>query len=305
MTKFQDKYGFEKTFEELDTAGRATAAPFKHLDSFLNTSTGISYESMQYLRGLMYMLNKYVDDKLAPEMDSKKNYSLGNLDVMEFVKEYENIAQMKHEMKNSGTPRQPYEGIEVKVLKSVADFAKNLNKPLVDVWADKIENGTYSVSDLKEKTKLAANMGGEAHIKTVAMIHGAMQKIAEERSIGWKLNPLNWPRMFSEYRYRNELSSTLERNMEKFFNVREALTEDKSNLVMDAKVSENIDKLRAEREKEIQIQREKELQDKREKESADKTKLTVDEAATNFSKDVEKQPPHHEAPTKDLTNTRV
>ena len=88
MTKFQDKYGFEKTFEELDTAGRATAAPFKHLDSFLNTSSGISYESMQYLRGLMYMLNKYVDDKLEPEMDSKKNYSLGNLDVMEFVKEY-------------------------------------------------------------------------------------------------------------------------------------------------------------------------------------------------------------------------
>ena len=77
MYAFQDKYGFSERFEELEEKGRATAAPFEALDSYLWTSDGISYESRQYLHGLTYMLNKYVDNKLTPEYDSQKRYSLG------------------------------------------------------------------------------------------------------------------------------------------------------------------------------------------------------------------------------------
>jgi hypothetical protein len=304
MRDFQDKYGFSETFDELETKGRATAGPFAALDSFLWTSSEISYESRQYLHGLTYMLNKYVDNNLKPIMDSKKVYSLGNLNVLDFVNEYEKIVQMKHEAKNPNTPRKPYDGIEIAVLKTVENFSKNLNKPLVDVWADKIEKETYSISDLREQTKLAGNLSGKAHIKTVAMIHKAMEKIADERSIGWKLNPLNWPRMFQEYRYRNELSSILKQNKENHLKVREELTEDRSTLMLDPKMSEDIEKYRELREKEIQAQKEKELQTKLENEAADKSKLTVPEAADDLSKDSNVKEAINKAPAKELDNSR-
>ena len=39
MYDFQNKYGFLERFEELEEKGRATAAPFEALDSYLRTST--------------------------------------------------------------------------------------------------------------------------------------------------------------------------------------------------------------------------------------------------------------------------
>jgi hypothetical protein len=250
------------------------------------------------------MLNKYVDNNLNPELDSQKIYSLGNLNVMDFVNEYESIVQKRHEIKNPNTPRKPYAGIELEVLKAAENFSKDLSRPLIDVWADKIEKGTYSMSDLRELTKNAGISRGREHIKTAAIIHGAMEKIANERSIGWRLNPLNWPRMFQEYRYRNELSSILKQNKENHLKVREELTEDRSTLMLDPKMSEDIEKYRELREKEIQTQKEKELQTKLENEAADKSKFTVPEAADDLSKDSNVKEAINKAPAKELDNSR-
>jgi hypothetical protein len=252
------------------------------------------------------MLNKYVENKLEPEYDDKKTFSLGNLNVMDFVNEYESIIQKTHESKNPNTPRKPYAGIEVEVLKAAENFAKDLGRPLIDVWADKIKDGQgrYSLSNLREITHNAGLTHARKHLITSAAIYGAMEKIANERSIGWRLNPLNWPRMFQEYRYRNEVYSMLEEDKTMFLEIREELSEMQRAPLLDPKMAEEIGKLREAKEAEIKIQREKDLQAQQEKETANKVKFTVDEAAKDLDKSSEVQEPINNVPTKELNNTR-
>ena len=304
MYAFQNKYGFSERFEELEEKGRATAAPFEALDSYLWTSDGISYESRQYLHGLTYMLNKYVDNKLTPEYDSKKGYSLGNINIMDFVNEYESIIQKRHEIKNPNTPRMPYAGIEVEVLKAAERFSKDLSRPLVDVWADKIKVGAYSMSDLREITTRTGLSNQKEHLKTSAAIYGAMEKIAEERSLGERLNPLNWPRMFREYRYRNEVYSMLEKDKLAFLKIREELSEAQRTPMLDPKMAEDIGKLRIEKEKELELQRENGHQDKLANEAEKKTSITVNEAAHDINKASNIKQPIKESHEKELNNAR-
>ena len=304
MRDFQEKYGFLELFDDLEKKGWAKAEVFKNLDSFLPTGDKMSFESRQYLHGFAYMLNKYVDDNLKPEYDSQKVYSLGNLNIMDFVNEYENIVQKKHEIKNPNTPRKPFAGIEIEMLKTAEYFAKDLSRPLVDVWADKIDAGTYSISDLREITKQAGLTHVREHIKTSAIIYGAMEKIADKRSLGWKLNPLNWPRMIQEYRYRNEIYSMLEKDKETFLNIREEISDSRYASVLDEKMHKDIEKLRIEKEKELELQRGKGHQDKLAKEAEEKAPITVEEAAHGIDKASDIKQPKNESTEKELNNTR-
>ena len=304
MRDFQEKYGFLELFDDLEKKGWAKAEVFKNLDSFLPTGDKMSFESRQYLHGFTYMLNKYVNDNLRPEYNSQKVYSLGNLNIMDFVNEYENIVQKKHEIKNPNTPRKPFAGIEIDILKTAESFAKELNKPLIDVWADKIDAGTYSISDLRDITKNTGRTHVREHIKTSALIYGAMEKIADKRSLGWKLNPLNWPRMIQEYRYRNEIYSMLEEDKRTFLDIREEISDAQRAPMIDPKMSEEIGKLRQAKEAETKIQQEKELQAKQEKESAEKTKVVVNEAANDLVKDGDVKQPIKGSPEKELNNSR-
>ena len=304
MRDFQEKYGFHERFDDLEQKGWAKAEVFKNLDSFLPTGDKMSFESRQYLHGFTYMLNKYVNDNLRPEYDSQKVYSLGTLNIMDFVNEYESIIQKDHESKNPNTPRKPYAGIEVEVLKAAENFSKDLSRPLVDIWADKIKKGTYSMSDLRELTKNAGLPRGREHLKTSAIIHGAMEKIANERSLGWRLNPLNWPRMIQEYRYRNEIYSMLEKDKRTFLDIREEISDARYAPMLDPKMSEEIGKLRQAKEAETKIQQEKELQAKQEKEPAEKTKVVVNEAANDLVKVGDVKHPIKDVPNNELNNTR-
>ena len=208
--KFMDDYGFVGQFDQLDAQGSSTAGAFKYIDSYLTTSDGISFESRQYLHGLTHLLNKYIESRITPiGEDSQKSYHLNDLDVVKFINEYENLIQMKHEGTNPNKPRKPYEGIENRVLQEAVRITKNLNKPLVDVWADRIQNGTYTLEDLRSRTDGMRNMGSVASFKTAYMIHKAMEKAANQRSFGWKIQPWHWRRMFREYFYRKELADNI------------------------------------------------------------------------------------------------
>lgn len=302
MYDFQRKYGFLEKFEDLEAKGRATANPFKYVDSFLS-SNEISFENRQYLHGLTYMLNKYVNDNTEPTNSSKAVYSVGNLNVMDFVNEYESIIQKRHETKNPNTPRKPFNGIEIEVLKAAERFSKNLSRPLVDIWADKIKAGTYSLSQLREITSDVYSSSSRGRVKTAAIIHKAMEKIADERSLGERLNPLNWPRMFREYRYRNEVYSRLEKNKGTFLSIHEELSDARRDPLLDPKMAEDIEKLREAKEAEFKIQQEKAHQAKLETEVATKEKFTVNEAANEQVKTNDVKQPSNDVPTKDRNNT--
>ena len=176
--------------------------------------------------------------------------------------------------------------------------------PLIDVWADKIDAGTYSISDLRDITKRTGLSHGREHIKTSAIIYGAMEKIAEKRSLGWRLNPLNWPRMIQEYRYRNEIYSMLEKDKRTFLDIREEISDARYASVLDEKMHKDIEKLRIEKEKELELQREKGHQDKLAKEAEKKAPITVKEAAHDINKASDIKQPTKESTEKEFNNTR-
>ena len=254
--RFQRKYGFEKTFTEMDVAGRATASPFKYVDSFLPTSDGMSYENREYLYSLTYMLNKYVDDRIRPIMDTQREYSIDQLDIVQFVKDYEELNQLRHELKSPKMPRKPYEGIEDKVWKEAVGFSKGLNKSFTDIWAENIKNGVYSTSEL-ERTTNDLKYGGRNHRKTSDLLYRAMEKAANSRSLGYKLNPLNWPRMIREYICRSKLETQLKEVKITDYQHREAVSEKNLGPLYDEKNTKAVEDYQAEREKEIRAQQEK------------------------------------------------
>ena len=92
----------------------------------------------------------------------------------------------------------------------------------------------------------------------------AMDKIANERTLGFKLNPLNWPRMFREYQYRNRLTELLNAPAvrETNFKLRESITEEYSIPMIDDQQLKEIETHQKERETAIQAERENEKQAK-------------------------------------------
>ena len=91
-----------------------------------------------------------------------------------------------------------------------------------------------------------------------------MDKIANERTLGFKLNPLNWPRMFREYQYRNRLTELLNAPAvrETNFKLRESITEEYSLPMIDDQQLKEIETHQKERETAIQAERENEKQAK-------------------------------------------
>jgi hypothetical protein len=156
------------------------------------------------------------------------------------VKEYEELVQLTHELNAPNTPRKPYGGLENELLKRALAFTKTYNKSVIDVFADKINSGEYTLSDLQNKTETLYMITDQSEkledkVRTASLISRAMDKIANERTLGFKLNPLNWPRMFREYQYRNRLTELLNAPAvrEANFKLRESITEEYSIPMID------------------------------------------------------------------------
>jgi hypothetical protein len=294
---FTDKYGFAETFDELEKKGRTTALAFKHLDSFLSTSDGISFESREYMHTLNYMLNKYINDKLEPNTDSQKDYSLKNFDVMEFIKKYEEIAQMKHEVENPGKPRVPYAGMELKILKDTVSLTESLAKPLHEIWADKIKNGIYSFTQFRDNANMMRNLGGLSHAKTAVLMQKTMEKITSERSFGWKLWPGNWPQWYRESKCMNQLTEIVD-NYRRGGRVNiDQISSDTQETVMDLRVSESVESYRLQRVSE-------KLAKANANKEPEKVGMSVKEAAPDaVGKDVVVQEKHDPAKQLDNKNT--
>ena len=266
--KFQDTYGFSEEFETMDARVRSSKLAYKHLPSLNAMTEEMSAEGKEYLNGLMNMLNQYIETRLTPVgAETSKIYSLEGVDVMGLITDYEKVISLKNDGNKS---RQPYEGIEDKILQVAETITKDLNKPLVDIWADRIKSGTYNLNDLREHTKTLGGIGGVGVAKNAYMINKALEKISDERTLGWKLQPWHWFRMLTEYLYKRELTSDLETFngaqsdtlVEGERHDVEALTSVYNNPMMDESVSMSIAKTREEKFQETVNENQQQIEEK-------------------------------------------
>ena len=187
MTDFERKYKLTTTFQEMyDIDSRK---PVKR-----------SVED-QYMTEFSYMLNNYIDTFVDPAMEYK-DYDLHDMRLLRFVEDFEDIMKVKYEQTNpNGERRKAYDDIEWRVFKHAIDRVSMLDKPLVQVWANRIYNGKYDVETMRETFK-----NKEMSIENKIIMQQAMEKLSENRRWTWKINPLNWPRWYQESKFLSELS---------------------------------------------------------------------------------------------------
>ena len=187
MTDFERKYRLTTTFEEMyDIDSRKPA----------NRSVGD-----QYMTEFSYMLNNYIDTFVDPAMEYK-DYDLHDMRLLRFVEDFEDIMKVKYEQTNpNGERRKAYENMEGRVFKYAIDRVSKLDKPLVQVWANRIYNGKYDVETMRETFK-----SEEMSIENKIIMQQAMEKLSENRRWTWKINPLNWRRWYQESKFLSELS---------------------------------------------------------------------------------------------------
>jgi hypothetical protein len=187
MSDFERKYKLTTTFQEMyDIDSRK---PVKR-----------SVED-QYMTEFSYMLNNYIDTFVDPAMEYK-DYDLHDMRLLRFVEDFEDVMKAKYEQTNpNGERRKAYENMEGRVFKYAIDRVSKLDKPLVQVWANRIYNGKYDVETMRETFK-----NKEMSIENKIIMQQAMEKLSENRRWTWKINPLNWRRWYQESKFLSELS---------------------------------------------------------------------------------------------------
>ena len=195
-----NEYNITGTAEELGRAQRI----FRHIDGFIFENGGMTPEQRDYLTGFNYLISRYMDGKVGP--DSYENRAgIESIDFAKFLEDYETAVQ--DEVATSATPRdrKKYDGVERRALDNILKQTKAFNKPLTDIWADRIKSG----ASLKPYRNATSGDDRRAMESTVLM-HNTMQKVVNERTWGWRLNPFNWYRMYKENQYLKDLSKVVD-----------------------------------------------------------------------------------------------
>lgn len=151
MEKFQNDYGFNKSFDELVNEGDVFLTKFRAVKRFGQKEPNRSPEQKKYMNGLFYMLSIVIDKRINPS-EQEKEYNLRGFSVVNFIDEYEKIMLAKHAESDNFKEREPYEGIGVEVMKTAARNMQAFNKPLANVWADRIRREKFDIDKMRSLT---------------------------------------------------------------------------------------------------------------------------------------------------------
>ena len=210
--EFVEKYEIGVSFEEMYSIRENAKSKLRFAQSFLGDLKNEKYtkEQENYLGGLKFMLSKYMENKIAPNA-VYSSATLEELDLAQFVRDYEDAKRSEFESSGSERKRRTHEHVGPQALDIVLEQLKSFNKNLIDLWAERIKLGV-SLDPLREMVKEDGNMEEDS---AVVIGYKALEKVINERTWGWRINPLNWKRWYQE----NKLMTTLTEQLGKFNNV--------------------------------------------------------------------------------------
>ena len=218
MATLQDKINnFNSTYEvQLSVTNVRKDEKFQYLDDFLFEKTETPLKRRQeYFTTLSKFLQKSIMKKAM--INENGYYDMMDLDLVSFIRDFEDIAQTASPQLRNGKARSAYEGIKYEgLLKLLKEDVKKFETSLPDVWFYNVVNGGYSYEDIQRVTEAAkdrltnveAENLDEAKRKDLANIvhaHTAMEKIWGSRSIFFLLrHPVI---SYNEYQLTKELKA--------------------------------------------------------------------------------------------------
>lgn len=228
-TNFQKRYGLDMPFDEMLLKGKQAKDKFKGLDEFLNKASEKNPAKKEYLAGLFYMLRSATENQIKPA-SKKSAYDLNDFNAIQFIRDYEEIMAAKHAEANPEAPRKPHEGLAVEILNRAANHIRGYNKPLAELWGERIFNNQFDLEKMMEMTdrihSSAENskdiapliedddMDAEASdnrrsVETAIMIREAIKVSKEKRTFRTYLWAGNWKRLKLEKNYMKALDKQI------------------------------------------------------------------------------------------------
>ena len=228
-TNFQKRYGLDMPFDEMLIKGKQIKDKFKGLDEFLNKASEKNPAKKEYLAGLFYMLRSATENQIKPA-SKKSNYNLNDFNAIQFIRDYEEIMATKHTEANPDTPRKPHEGLALDILNRTADHIKGYNKPLAELWGERIFNNQFDLEKMMEMTDRIHSSAKNSvdiapliddedmdpevadsrkSVETAIMIREAIKVSKEKRTFRTYLWAGNWKRLKLEKNYMKALDKQI------------------------------------------------------------------------------------------------
>ncbi len=228
-TNFQKRYGLDMPFDEMLLKGKQVKDKFKGLDEFLNKASEKNPAKREYLAGLFYMLRSATENQIKPA-SKKSAYDLNDFNAIQFIRDYEEIMAAKHAEANPEAPRKPHEGLAVDILNRTADHIRGYNKPLAEIWGERIFNNQFDLEKMMEMTGRIHSSAENAisiapliddddmdsevsdsrkSVETAMMIREAIKVSKEKRTFRTYLWAGNWKRLKLEKNYMKALDKQI------------------------------------------------------------------------------------------------
>lgn len=215
--EFLKKYDLKVTFEQMYALQRK----MNRMNNFTFTDEAISSDKANYLSGLKYMLSVYMTQQIQPREFSHL-VSFEDFNFIDFVRDYESAMQSEFEKSGSTRDRQPFENVKNQALDIVVEQMTAFNRPAIDIWVNHIKRGAR-IDNLRNATigAMQANnnplidsdeislKGASPRLITFAM-YKTMERVIEQRTWGWRLNPFNWGRLFEENKFMKDLKRSFD-----------------------------------------------------------------------------------------------
>lgn len=213
-------------------------------------------------------LTKTLTDSLNAKTKINKNadYDLSDLNIVSFIREFEDIMQQSNKQSKTPRERKPFEGMNFdKMIEKIKAGTSAYDKPLYSIWANKVVDNKISYEDLKKVTDESVQNIEKAEknkystvsredLSNVVYAHEAMFRVCQSRGFWWKVFHLY--QNYVENKYLESLSMRVSQYIEKNYPI---------NDISDTMPDSMMKKVYTNTEYTIRYERDKKIKEKIEK----------------------------------------
>ena len=229
--EFVAKYDLNLNIQtEYDGANRLAS-----IDDFATDTSPARKAQNVYISTLSSALTDYISKKV--KIESGKSYDLANIDVGGFIAEFDKVIDAirsdEAEKEKTEYTHRKFEGLPIDRVanEAWARVAPGFNKPLHEIWAGQIRNGSLSLEQMQRITSsstrlldgmlgtIGYNSAANKDLADMVMIKNAMAEAINKRSWTSWLNPFNWGPNMRENAYLKELNGKINTYRENNFPV--------------------------------------------------------------------------------------
>ena len=210
LKNFNNKYKVDFSFAKYDSQSLGK----KNLAPALKGAQGISKENLKYKNALLGIYKQCVENVM------NKNYN--SFDPAQLIGDFEKLMGGYREYcKDNGKTAPDVNGgwqSGSEIIDDMRASLQSINPVKVAHTKDKYLSGNLRLrdmkADVKERCKNGASNISVEDLAVISAYREALDSVVKERSIWWKINPLNWARNNAEQKLAAALGIIINMNTE-------------------------------------------------------------------------------------------